>query len=187
MAQMSANETAQVTVEDVLDTHEAARFWPVYRAAFGHLATRAAARQTLHREEYFEEMADPKVAKYVARADDGEAIGLTTLILSLSLVPWISPEYYAARYPEQAAREVLYYVGFSLTHPHRRSVTAFPAMVNAITARASREKAVLLWDVCAYNNDAFDFADGIGGHVKRTHGLTTEQLDSQTYYALAFP
>jgi hypothetical protein len=35
-------------------------FWELYVAAFGPLRTRAAARQVLHEDEFFEEMADPR-------------------------------------------------------------------------------------------------------------------------------
>lgn len=184
---MARNETVQVTVEDVLDPREAEDFWPVYEAAFGHLRTLAAARQVLHKSEYVDEMDDTRVAKYVARNADGDAVGLTTLVLALELVPWISPEYYATRYPENAGRGAIYYVGFSLAHPHRRSVTAFPSMLNAMIDRCTADRAVCLWDICGHNNDALDFANGIGGHLRRATGLAVEELDTQTYYGVRFP
>ncbi len=184
---MARDETVRVSVEHLLDQTEAEGFWPVYEAAFGHLRTRAAARQVLHEAEFFEEMHDPRVAKYVARASDGGAVGLTTLALSLAVVPWISPEYYAERYPENASRGAIYYVGFSLAHPNRKSVTAFPLMLNAMMERCAADRAVCLWDICGHNNDALNFADSIGQHLRRHTGLVVEPLDTQTYYGVRFP
>lgn len=175
--------SVEVSAEPVLGRAEAEGFYQVYLSAFGHLRVHAAARQVLTAEEYFEEMDDPRVMKYVARAADGEAVGLSTLVTELAVVPWISPEYYAARYPDQAARGAIYYVGFMLTHPGRRSAAAYPLMVNAILTRSTQDRAALLWDICGYNQ-VIGFADSLATLVRRQTGAHTETLDTQTYYGV---
>ena len=45
---------------------------------------------------------------------------MITLTRHLESVPWISPDYFAARYPEQWARNAIYYMGFVLAHPRNR-------------------------------------------------------------------
>ena len=62
-------------------------------------------------------MEDQRIDKYVAWEGDGEPIGIITVTRHLDAVPWISPEYYADRYPEQWARNAVYYLGFTLAHP----------------------------------------------------------------------
>lgn len=183
---MGSAATVEVFAETALDPRETEAFYPMYLGAFSHLRAHAAARQVLDQDEFFAEMDDPRVTKYVARTSDGEAVGLATLVTTLDLVPWISPEYYAARYPEQAARGAVHYVGFMLSHPERRSVVAYPLMVNAILTRCAEEHAALLWDICAYNQ-ALGFADSLTALVKRRTGEQVETLDTQTYYGVTFP
>lgn len=175
--------SVEVGAEPVLARAEAESFYQVYLTAFGHLREHAAARQVLTADEFFEEMDDPRVTKFVARADGGDAVGLSTLVTALEVVPWISPEYYAARYPDQAARGAIYYVGFMMTHPGRRSAAAYPLMVNAILTRSTQDRAALLWDVCGYNQ-VIGFANSLATLVKRQTGAHTETLDSQTYYGV---
>jgi hypothetical protein len=175
----------ELVTQDVLDRAEAEVFYDVYLRAFGELRRQAAARQVLTKEEFLEEMTDARVTKYVVRAEDGEALGLATLVTALDVVPWISPEYYAERYPEQARRSAIYYVGFMLSHPDRRSLTAYPMMVHAILARCVQERAALLWDICGFNED-LGFAGSLGTLVKRQTGAVVEALDRQTYYGVAF-
>jgi hypothetical protein len=182
-----ATESIRVVAQETLDAAETESFYRDYVTAFDHLRVHAAARQVLTRDEFVEEMADPRVIKLVARGTDGEAVGLSTLVTSLDIVPWISPEYYAARYPEQASRAAIYYVGFMVTHARRRSLSAFPLMLNAIIDRCTADHAVCLWDICAYNNDSMSLATGVASHVARVTGLRALALDTQTYYAVVFP
>ncbi|MGZ4524317.1 MAG: hypothetical protein ACXVXO_13025, partial [Mycobacteriaceae bacterium] len=76
-----------------MDDLTAQMFYDLYLAAFGPMRTRAAARNVLHQDEFFAEMNDTRVSKYVAWDADGRAVGLTTLTNDLHSVPWISPEY----------------------------------------------------------------------------------------------
>ena len=71
-----------ITVETAIDDEHAETFYELYLAAFGPLRTRAAARQVLHQGEFFAEMTDARVWKYVAWADDDTPIALTTITKS---------------------------------------------------------------------------------------------------------
>ena len=92
----------------------------LYRPAFEPLKVRSAARQVLTRGEFLEQMRDERVDKYVAWENGSEPIGMITLTRHLESVPWISPDYFAARYPEHWARNAIYYIGFILAHPRNR-------------------------------------------------------------------
>ncbi|MGZ4518088.1 MAG: hypothetical protein ACXVXN_09245, partial [Mycobacteriaceae bacterium] len=58
------NPAASVTAETTVDDASAQMFYDVYLAAFGPMRARAAARNVLHRDEFFAEMVDPRVSKY---------------------------------------------------------------------------------------------------------------------------
>jgi hypothetical protein len=171
-----------VTVHAALDEETSRPFWDLYLASFVPLRTRAAARQVLHEDEFFAEMVDPRVWKYVARDRTGRPIGLTTLTSDLSTVPWISPEYYESRYPLHFARQAVYYLGFTLVEKDTRQVLSFAAMIEAVVERVGADRGVCGYDICAYNNEAMRFADNIAAMLNRGGRVPVERLDSQTYY-----
>ena len=172
----------QVTVLTELDHSTATMFWELYVSAFGPLRTRAAARQVLHEDEFFEEMADPRVWKYVVWDAAGQPVGLTTLTKHLETVPWISPEYYQARYPQHYARQAVYYLGFTLVAKGARHLSSFATMLEAVADRVIADRAVCGYDICAFNNEAMRFDVTIEAMLNRTTRVPVERLDSQTYY-----
>lgn len=178
--------SADVTFETTLTGETADRFWTLYLDAFEPLRTRAAARHVLHREEFDQEMADHRVTKLLAHDDQGEAVGLTTLATDLAAVPWISPEFFAARYPEHAARGAVWYIGFTLAHPDQRSTRTFMDMIDALVTHLAAHHVVCAYDVSRFNDDSLRFADNLRRHLERTQHVTVETVDQQTYYATTF-
>lgn len=176
-----------VTVEMVIHPDHHERFYELYLEAFGPLRTRAPARQVLHKEEFLQEMNDPRVLKYVAWNEAGDPIALSTLTSDLSTVPWISPEYFAARYPEHSARRAVYYWGFALSQPNKRSSFGFRQILVAIVAKMAREKAVCAYDICGFNNAELRFATHVETVASRFAEVKVEPLDNQTYYGATFP
>ncbi|MBL0887720.1 hypothetical protein HGK34_15780 [Myceligenerans sp. I2] len=160
--------------------------WELYLDAFEPLRTRAAARHVLRREEFDQEMADRRVTKLVARDRDGEPVGLTTLATDLTAVPWVSPEFFTARYPEHAARGAVWYIGFTLSHPSRRSTRTFMDMIDALVAHLTENQVVCAYDVSRFNDESRHFADNLRRHLERTEDVTVETVDQQTYYATTF-
>ncbi len=183
---MTSPRRFRVTWEKTISSADAAVFYDLYHAAFSPLATLSAVRQVLRRDEFDEEMADERVEKLVAWDDDGVAVGLTILTGTLSAMPWISPEFYAARYPEHAARGAIYYVAFTLAHPTMRGTGAYVTMLDTLIERLTAERAVCVYDICAYNNDSIHFADHLQKRALRTAELTVEVLDVQTFYGAEF-
>lgn len=173
-----------ITIETAMDAQHAAAFYELYLDAFGPLRTRAAARQVLHRDEFFTEMGDERVWKYVAWNEDGEAIGLSTLTQALETVPWISPDYFRHRFPDHAARDAIYYLGFVLAHPNTERRRVFEEMLLAWRERLIADRAICAWDMCAYNRD-IGFGDRIE-NLLRPYDVEVVGLDSQTYYATQY-
>lgn len=171
-----------VTVETALDQATAESFYSLYLDAFEALRRRAVARQVLHRHEFFEEMQDERVLKYVARDAEGQMCGLTVLTRHLETVPWISPEYFAAHYPEHYARGAVYYLGFTLVAVENRRERVFEAMIRAVVDQVAADRGVCGYDICAYNNVALDFAATVESMLVRYADARVEPLDTQTYY-----
>jgi len=178
--------TADVAFETVVTGPVADAFWDLYQEAFEPLRARAAARHVLYRDEFDAELHDPRVTKLLARDEQGTAVGLTTLATDLTAVPWISPEFFAARYPEHAARGAVWYIGFTLVHPGRRSTRTFMDMIDALVDHLAQHRVVCAYDVSRFNDDSLRFADNLRRHLERTRDVTVETVDRQTYYATTF-
>ena len=177
--------TVNITIETAIDLQHTELFYELYLKAFGELRTRAAARQVLHRNEFFDEMTDSRVWKYVAWGTDGLPLALSTMTRSLETVPWISPEYFRARYPEHAARNAIYYLGFALVDPKSQHQRVFEEMLRMWSQRLSADRAVCAWDLCAYNRD-IGLGERIETLIRRWADLEVFALDSQTYYAARY-
>ncbi|WP_345499895.1 hypothetical protein [Nocardia callitridis] len=175
-----------MTIETKIPDEHIDMFYRLYEREFGALRTKAIARQVLHAEEFREEMVDPRVHKHVARTGTGEPIGVTTLTRHLATVPWISPEYFAARYPEHAARDAIYYAGFTVVASTARQGAAFHAMIESVVRVLVAERATVGWDICSYNNARFSFADSIRAVLDEQANVEIAVEDSQTYYAARF-
>ena len=175
----------RITVEDKVADDTAARYWALYRETFGALETRAVARQLLHEDEFFDEMRDPRVDKYVAWLGD-DVVGMSTLTTHLETVPWISPGYFAHHYPEHTAREAVYYLGFTLVHRQHRQAHIFRAMVERIVELLVERRAVCAWDICAFNDDVLGLGENIERIVSARAQVTVAPIDRQTYYAASF-
>ncbi|QXQ12841.1 hypothetical protein [Skermania piniformis] len=160
-----------------------ATFQQLYEAAFGPLRVRAAARHVLYEHEFRAEMADPRIDKIVAWADDGEPVGLTTFTNQLESVPWISPEFFRSRYPEQAARNAIFYLGFVLVHPHAMHSGAFRDMVAEAYRRTIAARGVCGWDICGFNDGQFQLGRASEKIITAWGNTLVETVDHQTFYA----
>ncbi|GMA30020.1 hypothetical protein [Litorihabitans aurantiacus] len=160
-------------------------WWPVYEAAFAPMATRAAARHLLTRDEFAEEMGDDRILKLLAR-DEGRAVAMTTIATDVSAVPWISPDYYRAKHPEALARNALWYVGYTLAHPSERRTTAFVDMLDALIDMLADGRVTVGYDVSRFNDLSHHFADHLFRRARRVSDLTADEVDVQTYYTATF-
>jgi len=175
-----------VTVETEVDAETAARYYELYHQTFSALQVKAVARQLLHEHEFFEEMLDPRVHKYIAWDDDGVAVGMSTLTRNLETVPWISPDFFAYNFPEHTKRNAVYYLGFTLVHPHRRQTRIFQAMISRVVEVLVADKAVCAWDICSHNDISLSLQDNIERLLHRRADVTVAPIDRQTYYAGTF-
>lgn len=185
MAEPATDVPVRITVATDLDVETATRYHQLYVETFGDLQNRAVARQLLHEHEFMEEMHDPRVSKYLAW-DGDEVIGLTTLTNHLETVPWIEPRYFAHHYPEQWARDAVYYLGFTLVKKTRREGHVFQAMIAAATRLILDERAVCAWDMCYYNDEELGLGPAIQRMLDEHTDLQVAPIDRQTYFAAVY-
>jgi hypothetical protein len=178
---LAVRDDITVTTEQVVTGELTAQFHRLYLDAFEPLRIRAAARQVLTDAEFAEEMADPRVTKIIAWKG-GAAVGMATVTTDLSTVPWISPEFYAACFPEAAARRAIHYFGFTLVDPAYGSAGVLSAVLEPMLRRIVGDGGVVCYDVCAFNVDTVDLPGKLSTVFGRVGRHRTEILDSQSYY-----
>jgi hypothetical protein len=172
-----------ITIESEVGEETARRFYALYVETFGELTTRAVARQVLHEHEFMEEMHDPRVDKYLAWDENGDAVAMCTLTRHLETVPWISPQYFAHHYPEHTARDAVYYLGFILVAGGRRRQHLFTEMINQVADVLLDRDAMCAWDICNYNNEVLGLADVLEAMLQRVAHVNVSAVDTQTYYS----
>jgi hypothetical protein len=158
----------------------------LYRRAFDPLRPRAAARQVLSEQEFMAQMADERIDKYLAWETEAAPVGVITLTRELEAIPWISPEYYAACYPDHWARNAIYYLGYILISPGVRRTGFLETVTRLLVKPMAEERAVLVYDVCSYNNQVLGFSKLIAETFRRCSNFEPKELDAQVYYGVDF-
>jgi len=174
----------RVSIEHRVPDAMAHEFLALYRAAFAPLDVLAAARQSLHDDEFLRAMQEPRMLKFVGWDGDRPA-GMGFLALDLHLVPWISPAFYATRFPDHHQRSAIYYIGVVLVHPDDQGGPWYQALAEAMALKAWVDQAMVVFDCCAYNVEQFPLpatlqAIGLGLFEE----LEMTELDYQRYYSL---
>ena len=183
---MVASRTANLSVRIVteVDDPTAQEFYALYADTFAPMATKAVNRHVLYEHEFMDVMSDKRIDKYLAVDEDtGEAIGMCTLTNHLETVTWVSAEYFNHHYPEHAARQAIYYLGFSLAKPRRRREQVFTELITAVSETLAEERAMCGYDICAYNNEVLHLGDAVEAMVSSVAHVDIRALDTQTYYA----
>jgi len=172
-----------VTVEQSLQEATARAFYDLYVQSFGDMVTKAAARHLLHEEEFMEEMQDPRIDKYLLSVDAGAPVAMCTLTRHLEAVPWISPQYYRHHYPEFAADNRIFYLGYVLVAPEHRRGRVFLELGKQLTQAIVDARGMCAYDICRHNNDQLGIADAIVHLAGEVADFAISEIDTQTYYA----
>lgn len=176
----------RITVELTIDSEHLNSFYKLYVDAFGPLRATAVARQVLHRHEFMTEMTDPRIWKYVAWNEHHQPVALSTLTRHLDTVPWISPDYFAAHYPDHTARNAIYYWGYVLTAHNKHQPRLFRQLINIVIDIMVADNAVCAYDICNFNNTTMQLSTHIEKVAQRLANVNVESLDNQTYYGATF-
>lgn len=177
--------------------------WGLYLSAFDELRSSAVQRHLYTRAEFDAVMDDERVVKYVGRRlgsadtvalvdDDGAEVSdlcaLATFTDDLTTMPLISPEYFAARWPDHYARGRCFYIGFVAVHPHYHGTGVFFDVVSDMTTTVSELSGVAVLDVCSRNSERYQLPQAILRIAQsRVPTVTGTPVDTQTYWAYEAP
>ncbi|GAA0799074.1 GNAT family N-acetyltransferase [Spirilliplanes yamanashiensis] len=173
-----------ITIVDVMDAELVELFYKIYSGAFDPVAPLAAARHVLTYAEFAEEMADERIEKHIVWNEVGEPIALATYTRELDSITWVSPAFYARRFPEHFRRNAIVYMGYSLVHPAHQGKGVMSVLLEDTIATVRAVDGVGVFDVCQYNDER---------HIGYLHKMIEERgmgsimkIDVQTFYACTF-
>jgi hypothetical protein len=162
----------------------AARCWAMYQDAFEPLRTISATRHVMHEDEFMDAMGDARLEKLVAFDRSDQPVGMTLLTRDLRAIPWISPEFFAERYPEATARGAVTYVGFILVDPTVQGGLVFHQLVHRMSLPIAAESGVVAFDMCTFNSTVVRLPRAILRAIRHRNKVDERIEDVQTFYAL---
>lgn len=169
----------------ILDDPTARHLWDLYSRAFASLATRSATRQTLHSDEFLDQMRDARVWKFVGFDEtSSEALALATVSRHLETDPWANPEYFQSRWPRLHAEGRIYYFGFVIVDPERQRRGSYNEIMAAVVGMLHRERALAGFDVSRHNEQVLGLLTSVMNATQVDYELL--DLDTQSYYAVTF-
>jgi hypothetical protein len=175
-----------ITHESSITGDTAERLWELYRDNFEPLAELAVMVQSLTRQEMIEGLADPRIIKIIGW-EHGNPVGFGMVTNHLEMVPELSPQYFHAKYPEQAARKEIFIGMYVLVAPDHRGLTLFHRLYLEMWQVPARVGGLMVWDVCAFNRTMFKsdvLAQRIADNFPKSN---VEILDQQTWYVAELP
>jgi hypothetical protein len=181
--QSTTTQRRRITVDETLDEEMIERFLVVYRDTMAPMNATAAARQCLTDDEFREEMAHPAVRKYVGWNGEGRPVAVSWMCSDLSIVPWISPEFYAARFPEHYARDAIYYVGAAIVEPGSRVQGWAVALFKRMTRDVAADKGIAAFDCSHHSATELHVPELVALAGAKVCEFERNTIDTQTYYA----
>ncbi|MFP3905724.1 MAG: hypothetical protein ACLFWR_01725 [Acidimicrobiales bacterium] len=175
--------TIETTVDDPVVVEQ---FLDLYRSAFAPLDSLAAARQSLTDDEFRDEMREESVLKFVGWDRQGTPVAMCMLATDLSKLPWISPAFWQQRYPEQFARNAIFYVGAVLVSPSVKGSLWFRRLLLATVRHAASHHGVGALDVCRYNAEEINLPRIVAEVSAAVAEVEFEHVDTQSYYAYVY-
>lgn len=183
---LAAPEVWPIELDDVIAGERSELLYRLYLESFGRLRTRAAARHVISRGEFEEEMGDSRVQKYTVWRTPTNPVALATITTHVDAMPWVSPEFFAARFPAHAARRAIYYLGLALVAPERGQYRLLERVVAEMVSDCAVQRGVLAYDVCRYNDTTVRFGRRAEAILRRIAPVRVGVADVQTYYEAVF-
>jgi hypothetical protein len=182
------SEALELLVVRVVEGELRERAWDAYLAALEELRSAAIPRHVMSRAEVDEVMADERVTVYLAQRPGGVIAAIATLANDLAAMPLVSPEFFAARWPEHYAAGRCWYIGLVGVRPSEQGGGAFQLIVGTVAATLGPRGGVLVLDVPQRNMEGFH----VPRAVKRiadavVADVSFEMVDAQGYWAYTTP
>jgi hypothetical protein len=143
-------EAGTITVETTVPTSDIAAFYEIYWESWQKMLDTSPCRQYLRFEEFAAEATDARVLKFILWGEGGQPVALAFVARELSVVPWVAPEFYAARFPTHYNERRIFYVGSIVVHPSQRHSHAIRALLRAITLHMVEVRGIAAFDCSQY-------------------------------------
>jgi hypothetical protein len=179
---VAAVKVARISVDSELDPTYVEKFLEVYRVSMQPLEEMAPCRQSLTDEEFREEMAMSSVTRYVGW-EDGEPVALCWMSNDLDHVPWISPPYYAKKFPRQYAEHLIFYISGVVVRPEARGQDWSSRLFEQMILDVARQGGMSAFDCSKFVIDVVHLDKIIEDSGKHLIRYQRHDLDTQIYLA----
>ena len=159
--------------------------WSRYTEAFELLDGRAIVPQVLPKEEFDALVDNVQTYKFIGY-EAGEPAGMILLVDQLDLVPGISDAFLAARYPDEVARQSLFYGVFAFVASGSARLRLYAGMLSAAAQLAASKDGVIILDMSRQLEQAGQVRL-IERSVRGFPGVEVAEVDAQLFYAVRLP
>ncbi len=176
----------RVSVQTSVDELVEKQLVEIYHAAFEPLEVLSPARQSFTDDELLRQLRSDKVFKFIGLDRNDVPCAMALLATDLTEVPWISPRYFAHRYPQWYDAERIYYISVIMVAPDQRHAGAWvTALIRELTRKTLADGALTAFDFCGANVEGGGVPRAIDAVVKRMcDQVEWTDLDTQHYRAL---
>ncbi len=174
------------TVEDF----DVETLWGLYRRAFPRRRRLTVQPHALPREDFEALLYDPRVTKLLLldRAGADRVVGLATLTDDPLAMPGATQSMLEDRWPEQAADQRMWFVGFLVVDPDYHHTGAPTHLVGGIWARAAARGGVVTVDTARFNDTTVRLASALFHQARSFSPRTTlQRVDGNGLWAYEFP
>lgn len=161
--------------------------WELYYTTFEEVNTLAAQRHMMTYEEFAAVMGDKRVRKFLTDTN-GAMSGLAVITNDLDAWPLISPQYFARRWPEHAAQNRIWYVGFvAVRQDPRPEPGLFAEIIRAMYQPVIESRGIAVMDYCLYNVQTREVPATAHRILERINPeVATSIIDAQYFYGYRF-
>jgi hypothetical protein len=173
----------RVTIGRTVGADEARMMVALYRESVAPLAELAAGVQSFSDRELEEQLRNEAVIKLVGRDRDGHPQAFCLTTTDLTVVPWISPAYFARRFPEHHARRSIFYIVTIVVQPDRQGGLWAYALLKDLTRVIAGRHGIAAFDCCRYNQEAVNVPELARRVAGRFCDVDPLEVDTQRFYA----
>jgi hypothetical protein len=138
-------------METELSPEEAHLMWLTYDETFRPLNLASPCRQSFYEEEFLAAMSDPEMVKVILRDENGQLISMGVLGSNLASFPWISQDYFEAKFSKEFAAQRLFYFVALLTVPDQQYSGQMAQLIEPMTSYIAERDGWALFDCCELN------------------------------------
>jgi len=171
----------KLTQEIAVDSTLTEKFWRLYNTAFMPLRAASPCRQYMREAEFKKEMTDERMLKFILWEDD-VAVAMALVAVDLSAIDWISPEYFASRYPRQYEDSTIFYFGAILVDAGLQGLHYSDILLTELIRFVVANQGVAAFDCYSKNSEWLpSLIEKMGQEVAV---VELSELGQQNYYAI---